>query len=147
MTEISDTELLHALMEDDAKKAPGLKGVAEHIPVMSMEIPLRVVSLKASGKTIPLPKGFSWPQVANCEPSHTVGEGDDTKISCPGCQNLMDPSVCWCGSPREQHFNGWHSDHGFIPMGCDCHRGYHVFPPPTPPPPPEPEVEHEWDIL
>lgn len=152
MAEISDTELLHALMENDANKAPGLKAVAAWDPATQMPY-----------------------SVYHCEPSHTVDEADDTKICCPGCGQLCDMDCCWCGDTREAHMMGAHQEHSFVPMGCDCSRDGFV---PTltccwcagrslpgedhdlwymrhtmgrctnkPPKPPEPEVEHEWDIL
>lgn len=39
---------------------------------------------------------------------------------CDGCGAYVDPSVCWCGATHDQH--GLSENHGFVPMGCECHR-------------------------
>lgn len=37
---------------------------------------------------------------------------------CPGCGNDIQSDVCWCGEPKSNHS----SEHGFVPIGCDCGR-------------------------
>jgi hypothetical protein len=37
---------------------------------------------------------------------------------CPGCGNVIDRDVCWCGDER----GSFHDNHNFVPMGCDCGR-------------------------
>lgn len=39
---------------------------------------------------------------------------------CDGCGAPIDPSVCWCGATCEDH--GPFENHGFVPLGCECHR-------------------------
>lgn len=115
MSEISDTELLMRLIENEGSNA--LKQVASDY-------------------------------VTSCEPSHTIGADDDTKLSCPGCGQLCDFSTCWCGGSREDHLDGAYADHGFVPMGCDCPDIKPLPRPPEPePPPPVIEDLHEWDLF
>jgi hypothetical protein len=35
---------------------------------------------------------------------------------CPGCKQVIDPTICYCGEPPE----GDHDNHHFVPMGCRC---------------------------
>lgn len=48
------------------------------------------------------------------------GIGDETHVICRGCNQEIDPETCGCGSGKDGH--GTYDGHGFIPMGCDCHR-------------------------
>lgn len=40
---------------------------------------------------------------------------------CEGCQTVIDPETCGCGSPIDGHGHGY-DNHTIIPMGCGCHR-------------------------
>ena len=40
-------------------------------------------------------------------------------LTCPGCKNKIDPSVCHCGLTYEAH--RW-EEHPFVAYGCDCLR-------------------------
>ena len=42
------------------------------------------------------------------------------KPKCPNCAEEIDPRVCWCGAPAENHSSA--DNHGFIPSGCNCAR-------------------------
>lgn len=37
---------------------------------------------------------------------------------CDGCGREVTVHICHCGETRTMH----PPDHGFVPMGCDCHR-------------------------
>lgn len=57
---------------------------------------------------------------------------DEEPVICPGCKAEIDPDCCWCGS--EEKYHGWgFSNHGFIPIGCNCFR---AKPEDEEPPPP-----------
>lgn len=45
-------------------------------------------------------------------------------IICPGCQQDIDPTVCWCGDPTNEHSQS--SNHAVVPMGCCCHMRTYV---------------------
>lgn len=155
MSNISDTELLHDLMENDANNARELKAVASwdpstgtvftgveietlDIPTKMINIPVKMVKLEPSGKSIKLP--YPW-NPWSCETSHEIAKDEDTKLCCPGCNNSCDLSVCWCGKPRETHARPVYECRNFVPMGCTCQ---HVDLPPTE----QAEIsECEWDIL
>lgn len=38
---------------------------------------------------------------------------------CPGCDEQIDTTVCYCGMPPENHR---FEEHPFVPVGCDCYR-------------------------
>lgn len=40
-------------------------------------------------------------------------------VYCEGCQTVIDPETCGCGSPIEGH---GYDNHMIIPMGCGCYR-------------------------
>jgi len=46
---------------------------------------------------------------------------NDEKDICRGCNQIIDPKWCWCGSNIDET----HEGHSFIPMGCICnyHKG------------------------
>jgi hypothetical protein len=44
-----------------------------------------------------------------------------TTVTCPHCENSIDPETCYCGESRENH-RGLQDEHPFVPMGCDCLR-------------------------
>jgi hypothetical protein len=44
---------------------------------------------------------------------------DALNPTCDGCHRKIDENTCYCGNPREGH---GHSEHDFVPMGCDCFR-------------------------
>ena len=50
----------------------------------------------------------------------SCGQKYDQTYTCLGCNNVIDPSVCCCGSFAEDHDYGF--GHAFTPMGCDCYR-------------------------
>jgi hypothetical protein len=37
---------------------------------------------------------------------------------CPICHHKVDPTYCYCGSPKEEH--GGYEGHPFVPNGCGC---------------------------
>jgi hypothetical protein len=51
---------------------------------------------------------------------HLQGFVGQERPRCEGCGNEIDPDWCWCGDAIKGH--GHTSNHGPIPMGCDCGR-------------------------
>jgi hypothetical protein len=42
-------------------------------------------------------------------------------VTCPHCENEIEPDTCHCGESRENH-RDLQDEHPFVPMGCDCLR-------------------------
>jgi hypothetical protein len=59
---------------------------------------------------------------------NTVPENkeEEENAICPGCQQMIDPTTCHCGSGEKDAEHGWYGyeayTHPFVPMGCDCYR-------------------------
>ncbi|HMG21754.1 MAG TPA: hypothetical protein VK607_10570 [Kofleriaceae bacterium] len=49
-------------------------------------------------------------------------EQEAEAVVCPGCRKEIDPETCGCGSHRRNHWSPMEDGHGFVPIGCDCHR-------------------------
>ena len=42
-------------------------------------------------------------------------------VICRWCKKEIDPEICWCGIPPEDHAP-YFDNHSFVPIGCDCLR-------------------------
>lgn len=50
-----------------------------------------------------------------------LGGGLEFRVDiCPKCEARIDPEVCYCGTPINEH-SGL-DGHTAVPMGCECHK-------------------------
>lgn len=59
--------------------------------------------------------------VLPCERHKDEGADTDGIEVCPGCDRVMDTTICWCGSPMKPHSVGGNIMlHNPCPIGCVC---------------------------
>lgn len=108
-----------ALFAREVKKRLGVKGKWERSPAPGDDSRIFVVSVPAvevlamDAQLFDLahdlfPDGYTF--------LISVRDGE----RCDGCGAKVDPGVCWCGSTLAEH--GPSENHGFVPLGCECHR-------------------------